>query len=189
VSDRAERIAWFKQTILPHEASLRRHLRRLAVGQDLDDLVSECLARAYATADWSPIGYGKSYLFTIARNLLVDAARRRRIVSFDLYADMERLGQVDDQPDPEAQVTARQELKRLQEVVDTLPEQARRVFLMRRVQELSLKAIADSLDLSVSTVEKHLAKAMDLVARAMADGDPVTRENQRPSWRAATKNN
>src|SRR4051794_14897040 len=54
VSDRAERIAWFKAGVLPHEASLRRFLRRTgAPDMDLDDLVSEALMRTYAAEDWS----------------------------------------------------------------------------------------------------------------------------------------
>ena len=79
MSDRAERIAWFMAGVLPHKASLRRFLRRTGAPDiDLDDLVSEALTRTYATEDWSRITNGRSYLFTIARNLVFDAARQHK---------------------------------------------------------------------------------------------------------------
>jgi DNA-directed RNA polymerase specialized sigma24 family protein len=46
---------------------------------------------------------------------------------------------------------------------------------MRRVQELTPQEIAGELRLSVSTVEKHLAKAMVAVTRALGAAEPVGR--------------
>ena len=46
---------------------------------------------------------------------------------------------------------------------------------MRRVQEMSPQEIAAELRLSVSTVEKHLAKAMVAVTKALGEAEPVRR--------------
>lgn len=165
--DREDRLEWFKTVILPHEGYVRARLRRLCPsGFDVDNLVAESLARAYAAKDFRRIGSGRSYLFTIARNLLLDAARRDTIVSLDFVADLDTLLSPDS---PEAVVSARDELRRLHAIVETLPEQPRRVFLMRRVYDYSPGAIAAELALSVSTVEKHLAKAIRLVAKGLAE--------------------
>lgn len=174
MADRAARLAWFKSIVLPHEAALRRHVRRLAAHNfDTDDIVSEVLTRAYATAEFERIDRGRGFLFAIARNLLTDMARRQSVISFDLMANLELLDVADDAPSTEAVVSSRDELRRLQLFVDSLPLQCRRVFLLRRVEELSPGEIADQLQLSVSTVEKHLAKAMALLTAAMADCDLV----------------
>jgi RNA polymerase sigma-70 factor (ECF subfamily) len=174
VSERAVKRVGFKAHILPHEAALRRRLSALRI-PDVEDVVSEVLTRAFATDNWRRMDQGRALVFQIARNLLIDAARRRAIVSIDFVADLETLQLDDGSPGPEAAVAARDELRRLQRVLDTLPAQQRRVFLMRRVQELTPQEIAGELRLSVSTVEKHLAKAMVAVTRALGAAEPVGR--------------
>ena len=168
MDDLGKRLAWFKATILPHEGVLRARLRRVCPpGFDVDNLVAESLARAYAAKDTDRITGGRSYLFAIARNLMIDAARRDTIVSLDFVADLDTLRAADDST--EAAISARAELRWLQAVVDTLPPQCRRVFLLRRIHDHSLEEIAAEMALSVSTVEKHLAKAVRLVASALAE--------------------
>jgi RNA polymerase sigma factor (sigma-70 family) len=179
MSNTVERLAWFKAVILPHESPLRSRLRRLCPsGFDVDNLVAESLARAYTAKDTDRISAGRGYLFAIARNLLIDAARRDTIVSLDFVADLDTLRSDDTL---EASLTARDELRRLQAIIDTLPPQCRRVFLLRRIHELSLGEIAGQMSLSVSTVEKHLAKAVMLVAKAVSEreGDSVERAPRR----------
>lgn len=167
MDDLTARLEWFKAIILPHEAALRARLRRLCPpGFDVDNLVAESLARAYGAKDIGRITSGRSYLFAIARNLMIDAARRDTIVSLDFVADLDVLRSDDSL---EAAITARDELRRLQAIIDTLPPQPRRVFLLRRVHDLSLNEIAGQMSLSVSTVEKHLAKAVMLVAKAVSE--------------------
>jgi RNA polymerase sigma-70 factor (ECF subfamily) len=178
------RLSWFKTVILPHEAALRSRLRRLCpAGFDVDNLVAESLARAYTAKDVSRIPTGRGYLFAIARNLLIDTMRRDTIVSLDFVADLDMLRSDDSL---EASLTARDELRRLHAIIETLPPQCRRVFILRRVHEVSFQEIAAQMSLSVSTVEKHLARAVMLVAKAMSereeDGfDCKTRRAERPA--------
>jgi len=167
MNDLPTRLEWFKAVILPHEGALRARLRRLCPpGFDVDNLVAESMTRAYTAKDTGRITAGRGYLFAIARNLLIDSARRDTIVSLDFVADLDTLRSDDTL---EASLTARDELRRLQAIIDTLPPQCRRVFLLRRVHELSLGEIAEQMSLSVSTVEKHLAKAVMLVAKAVSE--------------------
>lgn len=176
MNDLAERLSWFKSTILPHQGALRARLRRmLSADADLDDIVAETLARAYATDDWAKISNSKHYLFRIARNLLIDGARRNAVVSFDYVADIESL-QADFST--ESALSARDELRHVQRAIDGLPPQCRRVFVRRRINELSLGEIAEEMGLSVSTVEKHLAKAVMLLARAMAEIEECSFERE-----------
>ncbi|MGH8240541.1 MAG: RNA polymerase sigma factor, partial [Steroidobacteraceae bacterium] len=137
---------------------------------------------AYSSSDSPRIERGRGYLFAIARNLLFDAARRRAIVSFYRMADLDTLNVADDAPTAETIVSAQDELRRLQEVVDALSPQCRRVFLLRRIEEHSLHEIAVELGLSVSTVEKHLAKAMASLTQALAESDPVIPLSTTPLW-------
>lgn len=161
------KLDWFKTVILPHEAALRGRLRRiLSSTHELDDMVAEVLARAYATDNWQNVTTGRAYLFTIARNLVIDAARRNKVVSFETIADAELL---QGDHNIEAQLHAREALRQVQTIVDSLPTQCRRVFILRRIHEKSMLEIAEEMSLSVSTIEKHLAKAIGIVMRAWAE--------------------
>ncbi|WP_340314076.1 RNA polymerase sigma factor [Rhizorhabdus argentea] len=169
-----ERIDWFKGSILPHQGALRARLRRaLASEADLDDLVSEALVRAYGAEDWANIANGRQYLFRIARNVLIDDARRNAILSFDSVADLD-----DTQADSrtETGISARDELRQVQRAIEAMPPQCRRVFILRRVHERSIAEIAAEMELSVSTVEKHLGKAVQLLSRAIAEMEEGTFE-------------
>lgn len=161
------RLEWYKQAILPHEGALRTRLRRvLPDGHDVDDVVAEAMSRAYATGDVARVISGRAYLFQIARNLVIDVARRSKIVSFEVIADLELIG-VDDRA--EAQLEARDELRHLQAILDTLPPQCRRAFMLRRVHDRPIGEIAETMGLSVSTVDKHLARAAMKIMQAVGE--------------------
>lgn len=161
------RLEWYKRAILPHEGALRARLRRvLPDGADVDDVVAEAMTRAYATGDLDRVQSGRAYLYQIARNLVVDAARRSKIVSFEVIADLDMIG-VDESA--EARLEARDELRHLQAILDALPPQCRRAFVLRRVYDWPTGAIAEEMGLSVSTVDKHLARAALKIMQAIGE--------------------
>ena len=141
----------------------------------MDDVVSESLIRAYQVSDFDRIKHGRAFLFTITRHLLIDIARQRSVVSFDLVANIESHSIKEHSvPSPEVIIEAQDELRLLQRVVEALPPRCREVFILRRVEGLAIVEIAGRLQLSVSTVEKHLAKSIALVAQGMATGKALT---------------
>lgn len=169
-SDRAK-LDWFKNVILPHEAALRARLRRsFSQPSDLDDCVAEILARVYASPGWHAVAHGRAHVFTVARNLLIDRARRARIVAFDTLTEADLLQHCHE---PEPGLCARDTLRRVEAVLATLPPQARTAFVLRRIHEKPVAEIADMMGLSVSTVEKHLVRAVRLLMRGMSEGTVV----------------
>jgi RNA polymerase sigma-70 factor (ECF subfamily) len=142
-------------------------LRRiLPPSQEAEDMVAEVLARAYASENWENVATGRAFLFAIARNLVIDNARRDKIVSFETIADIDLLNC---EGNAESHLIARDALRRMQVIIEQLPGQCRRAFILRRVHEKSMAEIAEEMELSVSTVEKHLAKAIALVMRAWSE--------------------
>jgi len=162
---------WIAVHILPYEgdvrAWLRRHVYRLTPA-DVDDLLQDAYTRLWS-ADFTRIGNGRSYLFAVVRNLLIEQARRSRIVP------MERLGEIDalripsEEPGPDRRVSARQELDRLERIIAALPEQCRRAFQLQKFQHLSLREIALEMNITEKTVEKHLALALLRVLNALKE--------------------
>ncbi len=165
MDDTRAKLEWFKATILPHRRALHARLR---MRRDVEDIVSEVLTRAWACNDWSRIDKGRAYLFQVARNLVIDLARREKIIAYETVVDIDLL---DSGHSLERQLDARDEVRRLQAIVETMPIQCRRVFVLRRVYGKSLAEIAEEMGLSVSTIEKHLAKGIRLLTQALdADG-------------------
>src|SRR5208282_2430245 len=112
--------------------------RRLASfnHNDVADLVQEAFARIWE-ADFSTIRNGRAYLYATVRHLLAEYGRRRRIVPIELLGEIDSLSIISEEPGPDRQVGARQELARLRAIVALLPGQCRRVFELRKFEGLS----------------------------------------------------
>lgn len=156
------RRAWFRREILPLEPDLLAYARQFCRdGQsDPEDLVHETFARAIACRTWREIGNPGAFATRILRNCALDALRRRKVLTITAVADFERIEPVDEAPGVQAVLESREELQALADAIAELPTQCRRVFTMRKVYSLSPEDIAVRLGLSVSTVEKHLAKGL-----------------------------
>ena len=164
---------WFKREILPHEDSLARYLLRTWPNrQDIVDLRQDTYVRVYEAAAKSRPQSPKAFLFATARNLMADHIRRRRVVAIDAVEDLEALNLLIDNISSERRASAQQELRRLADAIDRLPPKCRQAVWMRRVDDLPQKEVAARLGISQRTVEKHLMKAMKLLANAMSQSEP-----------------
>jgi RNA polymerase sigma-70 factor (ECF subfamily) len=162
-------VEWVAACILPHEAELRRWLRRHVhtVGSgDTDDLIQETYSRL-RLVDFERVANGRRYLFTVARTLLVEQARRARIAPMERMDEIEALRIPSEEPSPEHNVGARQDLERFEQIVASLPEQCRCAFTLQKLRGLSQREIAAVMNITEKTVEKHLATALAHVLHAM----------------------
>jgi RNA polymerase sigma-70 factor (ECF subfamily) len=166
--------SWFKREILAHEKSLVRYLLRTWPNpQEVPDLRQDTYVRVYEAAAKSRPQSPKSFLFAIARNLMADHIRRRRIVAIDAVGDLNALNVLIDTVSSEHRASAQQELRRLAEAMDRLPPKCREVVWMRRVDDLPQKEVAILLNISQKTVEKHVMKGMKLLAQAVSECEPA----------------
>jgi RNA polymerase sigma factor (sigma-70 family) len=166
--------SWFKREILVHEKSLVRYLLRSWPNrQEVPDLRQDTYVRVYEAAKKSRPQSPKSFLFAIARNLMADHIRRRRIVAIDAVGDLDALNVLIDTVSSEQRASAHQELRRLAEAVDRLPPKCREAVWMRRVDDLPQKEVAIRLGISEKTVEKHVMKGMKLLALAFSESEPA----------------
>lgn len=161
-TDTDDRYRWIATHLLPREGEvrgwLRRRVRTLSTA-DLDDVIQEAYARLWS-ADFSRIANPRNYFHSVARNVLLEQARRSRIVPMERLGEIEALRLVSEEPGPESQATVRQELERLWAAIATLPRQCREAFQLRTFQDCSRKEISERMGLSEKTVEKHLARAL-----------------------------
>lgn len=169
--DDQTRHRWVAMHILPHEGEargwLRRHIHRLTPS-DLDDLIQEAYARLWGV-ELRGIANGRSYLFTVIRNLLTEQARRARIVPMERMSEIDALRIPSEEPGPDRRVGALQELERLERAVEELPKQCRYAFSLQKFCGLSQQEIARKMNISEKTVEKHLAAALFRVTQALKE--------------------
>ena len=156
---------WFVREVLPLEAALMQFLRRSWPNKsDIDDLAQEVYARVYEAAREKIPQPVKPFVFTIARNLLIDRVRHEQVVPIEAVADLETLGVAVDAPGPDRNVMAQDELRRLQAALEKLPPRCREVVVLGRIEGLSGKEISQRLGIGASTVSEHLAIGMNTLA-------------------------
>jgi RNA polymerase sigma factor (sigma-70 family) len=148
---------------------LLSYLGRRAGHDAAPDLVQEVFARAAGSAQASRLANPAAFLRRIARNLLIDRARRRAANNV-LVFPLEEQRDAACAPQQEWGLEAEDLLRLYQEAVDSLPEKTRRVFLMHRVDEFSYRDIHEDLGISIATVEYHMMKALAHIARRVDAG-------------------
>jgi RNA polymerase sigma factor (sigma-70 family) len=129
---------------------------------DVDELYQDVAERLLVSdVDFNTIKSIRAYILTIARNVMLDELRHRKIVRIDYVADIDVLEQMGPRDyGGEELVNFEQELRVLWQAASLLAPICRVVFLMRKVYGSSQKEIAARLKISENTVEQHLTKAM-----------------------------
>ncbi|HEY8521627.1 MAG TPA: RNA polymerase sigma factor [Gammaproteobacteria bacterium] len=141
-------------------AALARAVGRIVHSHDVEDIVQEAFVRCYEASRTTDIRHPRSFLLTTARNLALNHVVRAdnkladRVASFDessvpMYA-----------PPLEADAEEQEQFLLLCRAVNELPVQCRRAFILKKVYGLSRKEIAEYLDITESTVQKHVAKGL-----------------------------
>lgn len=161
---------WVGREILPHERDLRGWLRsRVLAADEVEDIVQECYCRLSQLSDTSHILEPRAYLFTMARNIALRQRRRARVVRIEPILDGESFELVSDQPLPDRVAAGRQELDRVRAALGTLSERARRIFLLRRIDGLSQKEIAERLGVTEAVVENDASRSLRAILRMLTE--------------------
>ena len=167
--------------------SLKRFISRfLRSPPDIEDIAQEAFLRAYAVERSRPIEQPKSFLFRIAKHLALSQLTRKSRQITDYIEDSTDPEVVQLENSAEEEVSARQILALHCEAVAELPPQCREAYLLRKVQGLSHKEIAAELGIAVSTVEKHLMKAVaqcDRYVRERTESRPDNTASQESEGR------
>lgn len=168
----AEIKAWFVREVLPLETALMQYLHHnMGKSGDAADLRQDVYVRVCEVARRQVPNPVRPFVFTIARNLLIDRMRHEQVVPIEAVSDLEALNIAIEAPGAERAVMARDELRRLQIALDRLSPRCREVVVLARIEGLSGRAIAARLGISELAVSQQLDNGM----RALADvlyGEP-----------------
>lgn len=159
---------WFVRDVLVLEPALMRFLKRhWREPAELADLRQETYARVYEAATKAIPAHAKAFVFMTARNLMIDRARRGRVVSIETVADFEALSVLGDEPSVEVALSSRQELAALCQAIDSLPPRCRDVVVMRKIEGRPQREVARALGIAEGTVEKQVSKGVRRLAEAL----------------------
>ena len=157
---------WFVEHVLPLEVVLTQYLHRNWHNKnDTQDMLHDIYVRACDVARRQIPNPTKPFVFSIARNLLIDRVRRERIIPIETVSDLDALEIAKDEPDPERNAIAREELRRVQATLDRLPPRCRQAILLKQIDGLTRREIAQRMGIGEGTVKDYVAEGV----RALAD--------------------
>jgi RNA polymerase sigma-70 factor, ECF subfamily len=170
--DDAERARRFRDAALPHldaVYTLARYLLRDA--GDAEDAVQECYLRALKHFDSYRGPQVKPWLFAILRNVCHAEFVRRANAAVSPAADSVEDEQATplwhETPDtPEDTLLRHRNSRSVQRLVAALAEPFRETLVLREVQDLSYREIADIVGAPVGTVMSRLARARAMLRDA-----------------------
>ncbi len=159
----------FQQTIIPHLDAAYNFARFLSRDADAaQDIVQEAYLRAYRGFGGFRDGDARAWTFTIVRNCyhawLQEGRRKSRYEQpmTDERDSDEGLSSPDpasEEDTPEAAFVRKSEAQRVREVINRLPDAMREVLVLRELEDLSYKEIAEIIDAPIGTVMSRLARA------------------------------
>lgn len=140
-------------------------MRRGRTRHDADDLVQEAWVRLACYERRQTVAEPEAFLMRAALNLSIDAYRASRNHGEQVL--LEETVLVDATPSAEAVLLGRERIARLSQCLACLDARTCKIFLAHRVDGLSYLEIARDHGLSVSSIEKHIAKATLVLTSAM----------------------
>lgn len=114
----------------------------------------------------------RSYLYRSTYNACLNVIRKRKSESkyrdfFLNHADFSKSHDYGSSSYPLSGIIEKEMESGIAKVIDALPPQCKRIFLMSRVDDLSHQEIADKLDLSVNTVKSQIMNALKKIQVAL----------------------
>jgi RNA polymerase sigma factor (sigma-70 family) len=140
-------------------------MRRGRTEHEADDLVQEAWIRLATYEREQEVERPEAFLMQAALNLSIDAQRVRRTRGEEVL--LEDVVLVDATPSAESVLLGKERLARLGVCLGRLNETSRSILLAHRLDGMSYQEIAKARGLSVSAVEKHIAKATLLLTNGM----------------------
>jgi RNA polymerase sigma factor (sigma-70 family) len=169
--DRAIR-AWFCQEVLSFEPVLTGFIRRYwRTHGDVADIRQDVYEKVLIAAARERPRQTGPYLIATARNIMINRARRARVISIDLMGNLDELILHADWLTPERHHDGRQELRRLEAGLAKLPPRCREVMSLRKLEGASTREVARRLGISVAAVEQQTTLGMRALVDWMLGGE------------------
>ena len=127
--------------------------------QCCEDLVHDTFVRAYTAIDrYENLSSIKTWLFSIAKHLVIDEIRKRKRRRLFSVIGFEK--EIPSTVNVEQYIENKEEVAKLMDAINKLKPNYRLVIILRKVEGCSTKEIAEVLDWSEAKVRKTLSRAL-----------------------------
>ena len=166
----------FAAVALPHlDAAF--NLARWLTGSraDAEDVVQEAMVRALTYFPTYRGGSARAWILQIVRNTAYGALKARRGERLAGYTGLDDAAAIEQVPDPtddpEKALIMSDDLARIDALIEGLPLELRETLVLRELEELSYRDIAQVTSAPLGTVMSRLWRARRMLAQAAAAGE------------------
>lgn len=157
-----------------HKRKLAGNLLRLLKSEELaQETLQELFLKIWDNrANIDPERSFRSYLFRIAQNMVYDlfrrSARDKRIETYLMSASSEMYSHI------EEDIFNREMAQLLQQTIDMLPPQRKKVFTLFKIEGKSYKEISEEMSISNATINEHIQKANQFLRKQLNPTSTIT---------------
>ncbi|WP_166437187.1 RNA polymerase sigma factor [Niastella caeni] len=144
---------------------------RLTLSKEVaEDVLQDTFLKIWLNRDnLDRVEHFNAYLFRVAQNGVLTGLRRKAVEASILQDNQDPSPL---QIIPDQQLHYKQVKATLQEAIETLPPQQKKVFLLRREEGRKIQEIATLMNISGLTVKKHLTAAQKTIRQALENSFP-----------------
>jgi RNA polymerase sigma-70 factor (ECF subfamily) len=148
-------------TFKHHENGLKKFISKFFLpSHEIDDICQETFLRSFESNMQNEIQRPKSFMYRVATNLIMSKYRRSSYKLTDYIDDVGEEFIPINTTDIENDIDAQRKLGVFCESIASLPEQSRKILIMRKVYGYSIKEISSRLNMPTSTINYNIAKGM-----------------------------
>jgi RNA polymerase sigma factor (sigma-70 family) len=167
----------FRTVVLPHLDDCYRLARWLTGNRaDAEDVVQEACLDAFRGITGFGGSHPRAWVLTIVRHAAYRWLRKNRPAALVVVDDLEALSipgaQIADAATPEAALIAQADTVRLEQAIAALPVPFRETLVLREVNGLDYRDIADVTGVPIGTVMSRLARARRRLITTLRPNDP-----------------
>jgi RNA polymerase sigma-70 factor (ECF subfamily) len=165
-----EKLARFEQVVLPHMDAAHNLARWLTRNDhDAQDVVQEAYLRALRFFEGFRGGDSRTWLLAIVRNTCFTWLQQNRAPEPTTEFDEEIHSAEGDVPTPETLLLQGADKELVRQALEELPTQFREVLVLRELEGLSYKEIADVIGIPLGTVMSGLARARQRLRQSLTN--------------------
>ena len=188
----------FRETVVPHlddSYSLAKWLSGNA--SDAEDIVQDAALRALVALERGFVDNPRAWFLKITRNAALTWMARNRPKTLSFAGDLTDLESWEDPsrleapPDAEQSLIAAERSEQVRRAIADLPSPFRETLVMRDINGLNYREIADATEAPIGTVMSRLSRARAVIAKALgasASTNPWTRKRDSRSRPRSTAN-
>lgn len=155
-----------------YQKDLQRFVaQRFGSHHDAEDIVQDAFHNVLRSVDMTQLDNPKAYLYQTASNLALNRIRKQQ--NHTRYLASSAIPEeADDTDAPHRAYSSQRDLDTLRNALAGLAPKYRRTFLLSRLEDKTYREISEELGIPLSTVEKHMIKALQYLRDTLQEDSP-----------------